>query len=41
MSETVNIVNTILGLPTNKSIYKKYLVDNLNLNFENDKNNKG
>jgi hypothetical protein len=39
MNETVNIVNSLLGLPTNKFIFKKFLVESDNVFYEKDKIN--
>jgi hypothetical protein len=36
MKETINIVNTLLGLPTSKLIFKKYLVDSKYIGYEKD-----
>jgi hypothetical protein len=36
MKETINIVNTLLGLPTSKLIFKKYLIDSKYIGYEKD-----
>lgn len=36
MNETINIINTLLGLPISKHIFKKYLVDSKYFGFEKD-----
>ena len=41
MNETINIVNTLLGLPISKLIFKKYLVDSRYIEYEKDNNNNG
>jgi len=37
MNETINVVKTVLGFPNEKTSFKKFLVDNRDVEFDDEK----